>query len=111
MGLFDFIRKGSSCKCRKSEMTQEHGGFVNPDKIQSVKVLGTGCKLCHEQLKNVQTTVEKLGLSLKVEYSTDIQEIARYGIMSMPAIVINDKVAAAGRLLKPDEVKSIITEA
>ena len=31
MGLFDFIRKGSSCKCRKSEMTQEHGGFVNPE--------------------------------------------------------------------------------
>lgn len=92
-------------------MTQNSSSFVNQDKIQSVKVLGTGCNLCHRQLKNVQIAVEKLGLSLKVEYISDIQEIARYGVMSMPAIVINDKVAAAGRLLKPDEVRNIITEA
>lgn len=91
-------------------MTQNSSSFVNQDKIQSIKVLGTGCNLCHRQLKNVQIAVKNLGLQVDVEYITDIQKIAGFGVMSMPAIVINDKVAASGRLLNPEEVENIIAE-
>lgn len=52
MGLFDFIRKGSSCKCRKSEMTQEHGGFVNPGQ-------NTICQSIGNRMQIVSRTIEK----------------------------------------------------
>lgn len=78
------------------------------DGIRSVKVLGTGCKSCHELYENAREAVHALGLSVEVEYITDLEKIMAYGVMSTPAIVVNDKVVSAGKVLKKDGVAALL---
>lgn len=74
------------------------------DGICCIKVLGAGCKSCHEQYENAKKAVEELGLSVEVEYITDMEKVMAYGVMSMPAMVVNEKVVSMGKVLKPAEV-------
>ena len=74
--------------------------------ICCIKVLGSGCKSCHQLYENTLKAVE--GLGIKVEYITDLQKIAEYGAMSMPALVVNEKVVSVGRVLKPAEISGMI---
>lgn len=73
------------------------------DGICCIKVLA-GCKSCHEQYENAKKAVEELGLSVEVEYITDMEKVMAYGVMSMPAMVVNEKVVSMGKVLKPAEV-------
>ncbi|MGM9948018.1 thioredoxin family protein [Floccifex sp.] len=72
--------------------------------IQSIKVLGMGCKTCHTQYENVKKAISNLNLDIKVEYITDIEKVMEYGVMSMPGIVINEEVVSTGKLLKPKDI-------
>ena len=47
-------------------------------------------------------------MGIEVEYVTDLQKIMEYGAMSMPALVINEKVVSVGRVLKPAEIAEIV---
>lgn len=76
--------------------------------ICCIKVLGAGCNSCHEQYENVQKAVANIGLSVEVEYITDMEKIMSYGVMSMPAIVINEKVVSMGKVLKATDVEKLI---
>ena len=76
--------------------------------VASVKVLGAGCKACHTQYENAKAAVQALGLNVEVEYITDMEKVMAYGVMSMPVIVINEQVAASGRVLKPAEVEKLL---
>ena len=76
--------------------------------ICCVKVLGAGCKTCREQYENAKTAVAALGLNIEVEYITDTEKVMEYGVMSMPAIVVNDKVVSMGKLLKAAEVEKLL---
>ena len=76
--------------------------------ICCIKVLGAGCKACHEQYDNVKAAVGNLGLSVEVEYITDMEKIMNYGVMSMPAIVVNEKVVSAGKVLKVADVETLL---
>ena len=49
-----------------------------------------------------------MGLITNVEYITDIEKIMDYGIMSMPAIVVNEKVVSMGKVLKVSQVKELL---
>ena len=48
-----------------------------------------------------------MGLDIEVEYITDMQKVMEYGVMSMPAIVANEKVVSMGKLLKALEVEKL----
>lgn len=74
----------------------------------SIKVLGAGCKSCHEQYENVKKAAEELGLGIEVEYITDMEKVMAYGVMSMPAIVVNEKVVSMGKVLKTAEVIKLL---
>jgi len=76
--------------------------------ICCIKVLGAGCKRCHEQFENAKKAVEELGLSIEVEYITDMEKVMSYGVMSMPAIVVNEKVVSMGKVLKSAEVVKLL---
>jgi len=76
--------------------------------ICCIKVLGAGCKSCHEQFENAKKAVEELGLSIEVEYITDMEKVMSYGVMSMPAIVVNEKVVSMGKVLKSAEVIKLL---
>ena len=103
MALFNFgkkkeeEKKAPACCC---------GTSVNG--ICCVKVLGAGCRACHEQYENAKTAVKALGLDVEVEYITDMEKVMGYGVMSMPAIVVNEKVVSMGKVLKAADVETLL---
>ena len=78
------------------------------DGICCVKVLGAGCKSCHEQYENAKAAVQAMGLNIEVEYITDMEKVMEYGVMRMPAIVVNDKVVSMGKVLKAADVEPLL---
>lgn len=73
-----------------------------------IKVLGAGCKSCHEQYENAKKAIKDMGLDLEVEYITDMQKVMEYGAMSMPALVVNEKVVSMGKVLKANDVITLL---
>lgn len=78
--------EASSCCCGGQQVDNCCGG---DNKLTSIKVLGAGCKSCHDQYENVKKAIEELGLGIEVEHITDMEKVMAYGVMSMPAIVVN----------------------
>lgn len=78
------------------------------ENIQSIKVLGTGCKSCHALYENAKTAVSEMGLGIEVEYITDIEKIMSYGVMSMPVLVVNEQVVSRGKVVDSEGIKSLI---
>ena len=78
------------------------------DGICCVKVLGSGCKSCHALLEATKEAVQDMGLSIEVEYVTDMAKIMEYGVMSMPALVVNEKVVSMGKVLKTADVEKLL---
>lgn len=78
------------------------------DGICCVKVLGAGCASCQKMLENAKVAVENKGLDIEVEYITDLIKITEYGVMTVPALVVNDKVVSIGKVLKADEIEKFI---
>lgn len=119
MGLFNFGKKKEekvpACACQCGCPTEELDASQlvkevcdAPKGTMTIKVLGAGCASCHTLLENTQTAVATLGLGVDVEYVTDMAKIAGYGVMSVPALVINEKVVTMGKVLKPEDVATIL---
>lgn len=71
----------------------------------NIKVLGPGCKKCHETEKLVKEVIAETGSDAVVEYVTDIAEIAKLGIFSTPAVVVDGQVKLTGKVPTRPEVK------
>ena len=71
-------------------------------------MLGGGCAKCHELEANTKAALASLGLDQSVEMITDFSVIAAYGVMSTPALVVDGKVVSYGKVLKRDEVATIL---
>jgi len=52
-----------------------------------------------------------MGLDVEVEYITDMQKVMEYGIMSMPALVVNETVVSQGKVLKASDVEKLLKKA
>lgn len=78
--------------------------------ICCIKVLGAGCKSCQQLYENVKKVVSNLGINVEVEYITDMEKVMSYGAMSMPALVVNEKVVSVGKVLKESEVVKLIND-
>jgi small redox-active disulfide protein 2 len=63
-----------------------------------IRVLGQGCANCRALSERIMEILSQLKLAADFEHVTDIKEIARYGIMQSPALLINGKITAAGRV-------------
>ena len=83
---------------------------LSEDSLVSIKVLGSGCKSCHQLYENTKEAVKNAGLSVEVEYITDLEKIMEYGVMSMPGLVVNEKVVSMGKVLKTPEVERLLGE-
>ena len=119
MSLFHFGKKkeeknASACACTCGCQTSEARKIANDccpeakDGICCIKVLGAGCKSCHELYENAKEAVKEMGLSVEVEYITDMQKVMEYGVMSMPAVVVNEKVVSMGKVLKAADVEKLL---
>ena len=105
-------------KKEEKEMVKEQssccGGTCNEESVEaaketlssgaSVKVLGSGCDKCNALEKNVKEALSELGMTDKIDHVTDFGQIAAMGVMSTPALVIDNKVVSMGKVLSKDEV-------
>lgn len=73
-----------------------------------IKVLGSGCAKCNQLEAATKAALEQLGMDTRIEHVTDFGQIAAYGVMSTPALVVDGKVVSYGKVLKPDEVVKIL---
>ncbi len=76
-----------------------------------VKVLGAGCGQCHSLTRLVMEVLTEIGLPAGVEHVMDLREIARYGVMGSPALLVNGKVVAVGSVPPRDRIKKWLIEA
>lgn len=75
-----------------------------------ITVLGTGCSKCKSLHATVQQVVEEMGINAEVVKQEDMMEIMKYNVMTLPALVFDEKVVAKGQL-KADQVRQLIQEA
>ncbi len=75
-----------------------------------IKVLGTGCPNCQKTKALVKQVVEELNLDAQVEEVTDLTAIMGYGVMSTPAIVINEKVVGSGGVPDHNQMVSLLQQ-
>lgn len=76
-----------------------------------IVVLGPGCSQCNRLEQTVKQSLTEMGLPASVEHVTDIKEMAKYGFVSTPALVINGKVMAMGTVPPVKKVRQWLTEA
>lgn len=104
--FFGKKKKEESCCCSAGS-----GSSVERKKSNSehcVMVLGSGCVSCKTMYENVKAVLGNSKLDIDVEYITDMNIIAAYGIMSMPALIVDDKVVSSGKVLKPKEIEKLL---
>lgn len=73
-----------------------------------IKILGGGCKNCHKLKENTIKALELLDIDAQVQDVTEYSDIASYGVMSTPALVIDEEVALYGKVSSPTELEEII---
>ena len=103
------VKSETPCCCGGSQSAREVITTCCGEKVDGIcciKVLGSGCKACHQLYDNTVKAVE--GMGIEVEYVTDLQKIMEYGAMSMPALVINEKLVSSGKTLKPADILALI---
>jgi len=72
----------------------------------TIKILGSGCPNCQKLENNVKQAVDEIGLKdVVVEHVFDIAKITEYGVMSTPAVVIDEQVKVSGRVPDTKEIK------
>ena len=109
MSLFGKKTKETSCCCggncdaksmAKAENAKTEGA--------SVKILGSGCAKCNQLEAAAKAALEQLGMDTTIDHVTDFSQIAAYGVMTTPALVIDGKVASYGKVLKTEEVVKLL---
>ena len=73
-----------------------------------VKVLGSGCAKCNALEEAAREALAELGMDTAIDHVTDFTQIAAYGVMTTPALVVDGKVVSYGTVLKKDEAKALI---
>lgn len=90
---------GGNCEVENDGNEQNNARFI---------VLGACCKKSQETFENTKKAVAMLGFTDEVLNIGDSIEIAKYGVMQTPALVINGKVVSYGKFLKTNEIIQII---
>lgn len=75
-----------------------------------VKVLGTGCKRCTTLEESVKQVIKENHINAVVEKVTDIQEFIKYGILSTPGLIINEKVVSYGTVPSNDKILEMLKQ-
>ena len=75
-----------------------------------IKVLGSGCKNCVTLKENTEIALKEAGIEAEVIKVEEIKDIIGYGVMSTPALVIDEKVVSFGKVLKPKDIVKILKQ-
>ncbi len=100
-------RRGRDCRNRLP--LQRHPLKGEPG-MSTIKVLGSGCANCQRLTKLAEQAVSELGLDAEIIKVTDYAAIAAYGVMSTPALVVDDQVVMAGRIPGLSSLKDVLAQ-
>ncbi len=73
-----------------------------------IKILGTGCPNCQVLEASTRKAVKDMKIKAQIEKVTDIAKIIEYGVMSTPALVVDEKVVSYGKMLSPEQIKKFL---
>lgn len=73
-----------------------------------IKVLGPGCPRCDQTEQLVKDALQEAGVAAYVEKVTGTMDIAKYGVLGTPAVVIDGEVKSVGKVPSKQEVKGWI---
>ncbi len=73
-----------------------------------IKILGKGCPKCKKLEVNVKDATSTSGVDATVEKVTELNDIMNYGVMMTPALVVDEQVKSAGKVLSADEILKFI---
>ncbi|MEI7815153.1 MAG: thioredoxin family protein [Coriobacteriia bacterium] len=76
-----------------------------------IKILGSGCASCEKLEGLAKKAVEELGLDAQIVKVTDYPAIMAFGVMSTPALVVDEEVKVAGRVPAYEDVKKVLLAA
>ena len=76
--------------------------------MKNVKVLGSGCKKCRVTSDNISATAERLGVEIALEKVEDYAEIASFGVMATPSVVVDGVVVHTGSVPTPQMIANWI---
>lgn len=101
--------KTTSCCCG-GNCTPENMTKAENAKTEgaSVKILGSGCTKCNQLEAATREALTQLGMDSTIDHVTDFAQIATYGVMTTPALVVDGKVVSYGKVLKTEEVVTIL---
>ena len=97
-----------ACACHGGVEEKVNDAPADNTNLMSVKVLGSGCKSCKALWENTNTALQNMNAGIEAEYVTDMSVVAGYGVMSTPALVVNEKVISMGKVMNPSEVENLL---
>ena len=112
MALFNFGKRKketSDCCCGGNCDNESMDKAENAKKEgASVKILGSGCAKCNNLEDATKAALIQLDMDTEIDHVTDFSQIAAYGVMTTPALVVDGKVVSYGKTLKTEEVVKIL---
>lgn len=116
LGKSNYIPSGARDEYRESFVREFRKFMGQPYKEESageleIKILGPGCPQCDQLEKIIMELLNELSLPANLEHVRDMKEIARYRVMSTPALLINGKVLAKGNVPAKDKIKKWVIDA
>lgn len=72
--------------------------------LLKIEILGTGCKKCVQLEANARQAVAARHLNAEIVHITDMTQILERGVMSTPALVVNDEVVSQGKVITAEAI-------
>ena len=76
-----------------------------------VKILGSGCAKCNALEQATREAMDELGMHDAIDHVRDFAQIAAYGVMTTPALVVDGKVVSYGKVLTKAEALALLQKA
>ncbi|AXQ93469.1 thioredoxin family protein [Cereibacter azotoformans] len=73
-----------------------------------ISILGSGCRKCVTLAENARAAAAAAGKPAEIVKVTDLAEIAAYGVMSTPALVVDGKLVSSGKVLTAEEIAKLL---
>lgn len=74
--------------------------------MKQIKILSSACKCGHKSAEQIAEMIKNMNTDVEVNIIDDMMEVVKYGVMTTPAIVVDEKVVHIGSVPKEDELKN-----
>ena len=78
---------------------------TEPSGELEIRVLGQGCTQCDQLEKDVMAVLNEMNIAADLEHVRDLKEIGQYGVMGMPALLINGRIVSVGKVPSKNKIR------